>query len=184
MPQKQPIKRQMKIPHLIMAGSLVLALASCGEKKQSDVIIVENYEAPEPSGPIKMDKYSDTNTISWLGAKYTYDIRRTPCDSLPEVKDEDGQTYVDNSVTLTISRSDGSVFLEKTFTKNTFSSTLTSNMNKNGILDGFIFHKVDGDALLFAASVSYPQSDESIPIIMRVSRMGDISVARDTESVE
>lgn len=174
----------MKISYLIMAGCLALALASCSEKKQSDVIIVENYEAPEPSGPIKMDKYSDTNTISWLGAKYTYDIRRTPCDSLPEVKDEDGQTYIDNSVTLTISRSDGSVFLEKTFTKNTFSSTLTSNMNKNGILDGFIFHKVDGNALLFAASVSYPQSDESIPIIMRVSRMGDISVARDTESVE
>lgn len=174
----------MKISYLIMAGSLALALASCSEKKQSDVIIVENYEAPEPSGPIKMDKYSDTNTISWLGAKYTYDISRTPCDSLPKVKDEDGQKYVDNSVTLTISRSDGSVFLEKTFTKNAFKGALTSNMNKNGILDGFVFHKVDGDALLFAASVSYPQSDESIPIIMRINRMGNISVTRDSESVE
>lgn len=43
----------MKIPHLIMAGSLALALASCGEKKQSDVIIVENYEASRTVGPHK-----------------------------------------------------------------------------------------------------------------------------------
>ena len=76
------------------------------------------------------------------------------------------------------------MFLEKTFTKNAFKGALTSNMNKNGILDGFVFHKVDGDALLFAASVSYPQSDESIPIIMRINRMGNISVTRDSESVE
>lgn len=172
----------MKLRDIIIAGSAALLLANCGEKKKSDVIIVENYEAPEPSGPIKMERYNDTNTIGWLGAKYTYDIIRTPCDSLPKITDEDGQKYVDNSVVLTISRSDGSVFFKKTFTKNAFRSALTDNMSKKGILDGFVFHKVNGDGLLFAASVSYPQSDESIPLLINVTRMGAVSVKRDSEN--
>lgn len=171
----------MNIQHFIVAGSLALTLASCSEKKQSDVIIVENYEAPAPSGPIRMESYSDSRSVSWLGASYTYDISRMPCDSLPKVTDEDGQKYVDNSVTLTISRTDGSVFKQKTLTKEAFRSALTDNMYKHGILDGFVFHKAEGNALLFAASVSYPQSDESIPLIMSIDRMGNISVKKDYE---
>lgn len=159
-------------------------LAGCSEKKKSDVIIVENYEAPAPSGPIKMESYNDTKVIDWIGAKYTYAISRTACDSLPKVKDEDGQKYVDNSATLTISRADGSVFLQKSFTKHSFDKALTDNMSKNGILDGFVFNKTDGDALLFAASVSYPQSDESIPVKIRITRMGAISVDRDSDVEE
>lgn len=159
-----------------------MALAGCSEKKQSDVIIIDKIETPKPTAPIRMDGYHDSDVISWLGNKYTYDIRRTPCDSLPRVKDDDGQKYVDNAVTLTISRSDGSIFLKRTFTKHFFDSALNSTISKKGILDGFVFHQVDGSILRFAASVSYPQSDESIPIIMRIDRMGAITVARDTEN--
>lgn len=171
----------MKYSGIIMTSLAALMLASCSEKKKSDVIIMEKIEAPKPSAPIRMSDYHDTDVISWLGNKYTYDIRRTPCDSLPKVKDEEGQKFVDNTVTLTVSRADGSVFIQKTFTKHSFDSALNPDISEKGILDGFVFHEVDGDVLSFAASVSYPQSDETIPIIMRVTRMGNISVARDTE---
>lgn len=172
----------MNISNIITTSLAVLTLAGCGKKNQSDVIIMEKIETPKPAAPVRMGDYHDTDVISWLGNKYTYDILRAPCDSLPKVTDEDGQKYVDNNVTLTISRSDGSIFLSKTFTKHSFESALNANISKKGILDGFVFHEVDGDMLRFAASVSYPQSDESIPIIMRITRMGRISVERDTEN--
>lgn len=170
----------MKLRTIIFAGTAALLLTNCGEKKKSDVIIVEKYEEPAPSGPIKMEAYSDSKSITWLGANYTYSIGRMPCDSLPKVTDEEGQKFVDNHVTLTISRADGSVFKQKTFTKEAFKSALTDNMYKKGILDGFVFHKAEGNSLYFAASVSYPQSDESIPLIISIDRMGDISVKRDS----
>ena len=174
-------KTKMKINSIITIACAALVLASCSEKKKSDVIIMEKYETPQPTAPIRMEDYHDTDVIDWLNNKYTYDILRTASDSLPKVKDEDGQKYFDNTATLTISRSDNSVFLKKTFTKAFFNSVLNDNISKKGILDGFVFHEVDGDVLQFAASVTYPQSDESIPIIIRITRMGDISVKRGVE---
>lgn len=171
----------MNILRPIIISLAAVTFAGCGEKKQSDVIIMEKVDTPKPSVPVKMNEYHDSDVISWLGNKYTYDIRRTPCDSLPRVKDEDGQKYTDNSVTLTISRSDGSVFMKKTFTKRFFESSLTSEMSLKGILDGFVFHEVDGNVLQFAASVAYPQSDENIPILMRIDRMGNITFKRGIE---
>jgi hypothetical protein len=44
-----------------------------------------------------------------------------------------------------------------------------------------VFDKVDGDWLVFAASVAHPQSDEYIPLIIRLSRMGELTIKRDTQ---
>ena len=59
----------MKLRTIIFAGTAALLLTNCGEKKKSDVIIVEKYEEPAPSGPIKMEAYSDSKSITWLGEK-------------------------------------------------------------------------------------------------------------------
>ena len=97
------------------------------------------------------------------------------------VKDEIGQQFVDNCITLVVSRQDGSKFYSHKFTKKDFDKYLDDDYRKTGILEGLVFDKTDGDWLEFAASVSHPQTDEYIPLIVRLSRMGELSIKRDSQ---
>ena len=47
------------------------------------------------------------------------------------------------------------------------------------MLEGLVFDKAEGNSLRFAASVSHPQTDEYIPIVVMVSRMGELTFSRD-----
>ncbi len=95
------------------------------------------------------------------------------------VKDETGQLFVDNRVKVVISRADGSVFFEREFTKAAFNAYIDDDFRKTGILEGFVFDKVEPNEVRFACSVSRPQSDEYIPLIVAVSRQGNIGIAKD-----
>lgn len=165
----------------LLAGIAVCIMAGCGGKKTNDNIITEKMEKAKPAAPIRMQEYEQTKDIEWLGKSYRCEIQRIPDDSLALVKDETGQEFVDNRITLTILRNDGSVFFSKSFTKTNFDTNLDDDYRKTGILEGLVFDRVDGSTLVFAASVSHPQTDEYIPLVMRVSRMGDMSIARDTQ---
>ena len=59
---------------------------------------------------------------------------------------------------------------------------LDENTKKNGVLLGIVLDRADGDNLIFAASVGSPDvlSDEFIPMVLTVGRMGDVSIKRDT----
>ena len=161
--------------------ALVLVLAACSEKKKSDDIIAERVIEVKPSGPVKMQEYDDSRDVEWIGKTYRVSVHRQPCDSLPKVKDETGQEFVDNVFKVTVSRSDGSVFFSRTFTKPFFAQYVTEDFRKTGILEGIVFDKADGDWLVFAASVGHPQTDEYIPLVMRLSRMGNLDVKQDTQ---
>ena len=156
-----------------------LLLTSCGKKKQHDDIIVQDTETPKPQAPIRMQDYRDVKDISWLGKQYQVEVARLASDSLPMVKDDYGQQFVDNRITLKVIRADGSIFCTKTFTKAAFDSCLDNDYRKTGILEGFVFDKVDGNNLLFAASVCHPQTDEYIPLVVTVSNFGDVDIRRD-----
>ena len=47
---------------------------------------------------------------------------------------------------------------------------------------GVVFVRAEGDYLLFAGSVGSPDmaSDEYVPLVVKLSRMGNISIAQDT----
>ena len=164
---------------IIVLIAVPILLASCAKKKQPQDIIVQDVETPKPQGPISMQDYRDVKDIIWLGKQYQVEVVRTASDSLPMVKDDYGQQFVDNRISLRIIRSDGSIFCHKTFTKAAFDNCLDNDYRKTGILEGFVFDKVDGNNLLFAASVCHPQTDEYIPIVVTLSNFGDISVALD-----
>ena len=134
---------------------LVGTIASCSSKKQREDIITTKYEKPAPQGPIRTDDYKDTKQFRWLDRDYTCTIERMADDSLPMVKDETGQQFVDNRVRVVITR-------------------------KTGILEGFVFDRVENSEVRFACSVSRPQSDEFIPLILSVNRMGNIDIKQDT----
>ena len=163
---------------LLMAGMLA---ASCGQKKQSKDIIVKRVEAPKPQEPIRMQEYKQTKDIQWLHKDYQVEVRRVADDSLRMVKDEDGQKFVDNRITIRVLRSDGSVFFNQTFTKAAFEKYLDDDYRETGILEGLVFDKVDGPQLVFAASVSHPQTDEYIPLVVTVSNFGTVGIRPDTE---
>ena len=164
---------------IIALIAVPVLLASCGKKKQHDDIIVQNTEAPKPQAPIRMQDYRQTTDVQWLGKQYQVDVVRTANDSLPMVKDELGQQFVDNRIVLKVIRSDGSVFCTKSFTKSAFTGCLDDDYRKTGILEGFVFDRAEGNQLFFAASVSHPQTDEYIPIVVTLSNFGDVSVALD-----
>ena len=58
---------------------------------------------------------------------------------------------------------------------------LDDDFNKTGVFEGLVFDKADGDWLVFGASVGHPQSDEYIPLVFRLSRMGVLDIKRDTQ---
>ena len=158
-----------------------LVTVSCGKKKQNDDIIVQETETPQPQGPIRMQDYKDVKDIQWLGKQYQIEVTRTADDSLKLVKDETGQQFVDNRITLRVIRTDGSIFCTKTFTKSAFDGCLDDDYRKTGILEGFVFDKAEGNQLFFAASVCHPQTDEYIPMVVTVSNFGDVGIAKDQQ---
>jgi len=158
---------------------VAVSLSGCKEKKQHDDIITKKVETPKPQGPIKMQDYTQTKEVQWLGKNYQIEVMRLADDSLKMVKDETGQKFVDNRISLRITRADGSVFFSRGFTKAAFESFLDNDYRNTGILEGFVFDKVEGNNLFFAASVCHPQTDEYIPFVVTVSNLGEVGIKLD-----
>ena len=97
------------------------------------------------------------------------------------VKDETGQKFVDNRINVIVRRADGSVAINKSFTKAYFDRYLDAHYREMGILEGLVFDEVDGQRLEFAASVCLPQTDEYIPLEVKIDNFGNVSVERDSE---
>lgn len=164
-----------------MAAVLAMLVIGCGEKKKHDDIIATRPEAPKPQAPVKMQDYRQVTDIKWLDKNYQVEVIRTPDDSLRMVKDETGQKFVDNRISLRIIRADGSVFFKRTFTKAAFENLLNDDYRKTGILEGLVYDKVEGNNVFFAASVCHPQTDEYIPLVVTVSNFGAVGIKLDTE---
>lgn len=166
---------------IVLLAGMVVLLAACGGKKKSEDIIAPRIVKIQPKDPIRMQAYLDEKKVGWIGKTYFVKISREPSDSLSIVKDDTGQKYIDNVFTLTVSRQDGSVFFSRKFTKQSVAQYLDDEFNQTGVFEGMVFDRAEGDWLVFGASVGHPQSDEYIPLIIRLSRMGDLDIKRDTE---
>ena len=171
------MKKQLTI--VVLVG--LSMLTGCNEKKKTQDFIAPPVEAPKAQAPIRMQPYSDTRTVAWLGKEYKVEVNRVAIDSLPMVKDETGQEFVDNRITLRVLRPDGSVAISKVFTKATFMNYIDANYKKMGILEGLVFDEIDGQHLAFAASVSLPQTDEYIPLEVKIDNFGNVKIERDSE---
>ena len=68
-----------------------------------------------------------------------------------------------------------------TFTKAAFENYIDASYRKQGILEGLVFDKVDDQQLVFAASVCLPQTDEYIPLEVRINNFGNVIIKRDSE---
>lgn len=167
---------------LFFMTAAILAAATftgCKEKPATGDIITQKVVKKKPGGPVAMQQYTDKRDINWAGSRMTCEIKRSPDRSLPMVKDDNGRQHIDNRITLTIRRADGSVFLSKEFTKTTFDGYLSDDYRKRGTLEGLVFDHIDGPDLRFAASVSFPETDEYIPLTIVITPQGAMSIAVD-----
>ncbi len=159
----------------------LLGLGACSEKKQTNDIIVPKIVKKAQKKVNAMSDYSQSKTVDWLGQVYTVSVRRF-ADHSQQCEDESGNKFYANKITLRILRADGSVFFDRTFLKSDFDRYVDSDVAKKGALLGIVLEKAEGDRLRFAASVGSPDqmSDEFVPLVLDVSRTGDISISEDT----
>lgn len=168
-----------KIVILFSAGMFLLA-TGCKEKKASSEIIVKQVAEQKISDePVKMQEYTQSTEVEWKGTTVNCEVVRMPDENKSLVEDERGQKHVDNKITLKITGADGKEFMNRTFGKGDFMAYLDEEYKQGGLLEGIVYDRVQGDTLLFAASVSLPQTDEYIPLVIYVLKNGQITISRD-----
>lgn len=173
-----------QIATLMMAGILAGTFVSCKEKQPSnDIIITKPVEKPKPKTTQKIGDYAQTIEMPWVGATYKVAIERKADTTLSIVDDGEGNKYYDNKISVRIIRQDGSEFFNRTFSKQDFISYVDDIYKKNSALLGIVPDKAEGDYIVFAASVGSPDknSDEYVPLVLKVSRFGDVKISKDTQ---
>ena len=130
----------------------------------------------------EMGDYEQSRQIEWLGNTYTVEVSFKADPALPIVEDG-SQRFYDNRISLRIVRKDGTEFFSKTFTKADFEPYLNSDYGRDGALLGIVFDRIAAGQLVFAASVGSPDksSDEFIPLVMKISRFGEVSIREDSQ---
>ena len=168
---------------LLVAALATITIVSCKEKKTSEHIITTKpvEEAKKPTQEI--GNYDMTTPVDWVGSTYQVVVERKADHSLPLADDGQGNKYFDNRISLKILRKDGSVFFSRVFTKDDFSRYVDALYQKNSALLGIVLDRAETDHLIFAASVGSPDkmSDEYVPLVMKISRFGDVSISKDTQ---
>lgn len=161
----------------------MMSLGACKEKKQAEEIVATKYVPKKPGKPVSMQQKLDTQTLKWMGAAYQVEIMRMAVDSLPMVANEIGQKFIDNRIRLSVKRADGSVFFEKSFTKASFMSYLTSDYCRDGLLVDMRFKEVRGNELAFVVTIATPEAtdDEFLPLELSVDKGGGISIKVDND---
>ena len=168
-------------PLVLVAGLVVFG--ACKEKKESTDIITTKYVPKKPQPPIAMPSETITKNVTWQDKPYTVVITRQASDSLLQVKDENGQPYIDNRVEIVVTRADGSVFFKKVFTKASFNAYIDESFRKNGILAGIQYDEIDSKGMEFSVVVGLPDAldDVFVPLELVVDRFANIAISRDDD---
>lgn len=163
----------------------MLALVSCKKKPvHKDIIVPPPVEEVKKGVQQMEESKSQPRKVEWLGGEYIIKVTRTPDKELPLAEDEQGVSYYDNTIHVEILRSDNSVFFDRTFKKTDFMQYISgTGFESKGAMLGVVFDKVVDGKLQFAASVGSPdiRSDEFIPLVLTINRMGEVSVAIDVK---
>ena len=160
-----------------------LTLAGCSKKKQVKTIMVPKQEVQHVSDTIiRLECLTYDKPVTWGQSTYNIHIVRQSDDSLAVVRDEIGNRYYDNRISIKVSREDGSTFFDRTFTKKSFANCLPESYEQSALM-GLVFDRSDDDNLYFAGSVGSPdqESDDYVPVLVVVNRKGEMKIQRDTE---
>ena len=158
---------------------LALTVVACGGKNGSSnkESVLATQDSVDAHGLQRMQSSKAETDSKFKGKDYHSLVSRTPDESLPHVSNEMGDTYVDNKIVLRITRG-GENVLNKTFTKNDFSSVVDANFLSKSVLEGIVYDKTTPEGIVYAASVCYPQTDLYVPLSITVSADGKMSIKK------
>lgn len=168
---------------MALAGIFTFALLSCGEKKQNNDIIAPKPVEKKAALPTKMQGFNNEETVDWLGKRYVVKTSRQADTSMPMFSDDAGNKCYENKITVTVVRPDGTEFFSRTFTKSDFASYVDADYLKRSTMLGFAVYSVEGDNVVFSASVGSPDvlSDDFVPLVVTLSRMGGLTIKKDSQ---
>lgn len=157
-------------------------LAGCAsnnkeEEKKENMRVLTQTVADE-KGVQRMQVSKAEQNVKHGNATYHFTIVRQPDESLDRVKSENGDMFVDNEITLTVSKDGKQLFKEK-FTKQSFVNITGSSFLKKSVLEGMVFDRTTPQGLVFATSVCYPQTDLFFPISVTIAANGKMSMAKE-----
>ncbi len=171
----------------------VILLASCSSSKKNDGkdITMAAHDSISADSVQRMQVSESKVAISYKGKQYSSSVVRKPDSSLPVVQNDQGDRFSDNRITLQLTCG-GSSIVNKTFTKDSFSSLVDANFLKHAILEGLVYDKVTPQGIRYVASICYPQTDLYIPLSLTISADGRIAMAKeemledlyDTDSIQ
>ena len=171
---------------LICAAAL---LYSCQPKKQRPVIETTIETPPTETGIGRLREIHMNNKITVAKETYNYKYDFVSDESLPVVRNPQGDDYYDNKVTLSIKHGGKEIF-NRTFTKNDFARLVPKQFMENSALVGFTYNYTKSetiDSLFFVATVGDPDetADMVFPIQLRISKNGQMTMEKamglDTE---
>lgn len=171
------MKKLTFIGVLLVLITLVACTGSTKTAKQDETRIILK-DSVDSQGVQRMQPSKIEQTISFKGKDYHSYVNRIPADSLARVENDMGDVFVDNTIALRLTRGNENVF-SKTFTKQSFSSLITADFMKRAILEGMVFDKTTTQGLVYAVSVSYPQTDLYIPISVIITPDGKMLMVRE-----
>lgn len=170
-----------KIIGLAFVSVLLFHFTACSDRqqKQGDNASAFGIDSVDVHGVQRMQTSKSVQTVEMGGKKYSVSINRTPADSLVRVKNEQGDVYVDNLISLRITNDRGGNVYNKVFTKQNFSDIIQADFLSKSILEGMVFDRVSPSGLVFAASVSFPQTDLYVPVSITITSGGKMSMAKE-----
>lgn len=171
-----------RINYIFLATLIAGLMVSCAEQKKSKIIIAPKPVAKVTNKPTQqMSNYEQSRDIEWLGSIYKIVVKRESDKELPIIKLDDTNKYYDNKITIRILRKDGTEFFNRTFAKTDFEGYIDKETKSQGALLGIVYDKAEGGNLYFAASVGSPDvtSDEYVPLVLKITRMGVVSISKD-----
>lgn len=164
----------------LLSGLILCSYLSCSlssNKEQENVRILMK-DSIENSSPQKMPISESKIKLTYKEKEYVSTIIRQPDEKQPIVRNQQGDTFIDNNITLHLTQANETV-INRTFTKTDFASLINARFMEYAILEGLIYDKTTTEGFIYIASISYPQSDLYVPIKLTITTNGSIRMEKE-----
>ncbi|MBQ9640314.1 MAG: DUF4738 domain-containing protein [Bacteroidaceae bacterium] len=171
--------------HAIVIGLATALIMGCKGTPKQPTPQREVETVDSVTGIINLRELHITDSVQVNGQTFAYHYDFTHNDSMPVVRNPQGDDYHDNQVTLSIVQGNRTV-LQRTFTKHDFKALVPSEFMNSSALVGFTYDYTKQDdhtALYFIATVGDPDetADMSYPIQLKITPAGTVSFDKATD---
>lgn len=163
---------------MIVLAAFWLAACSSSPKRGKEEIMVLVQDGTAKDIPQRMPETAVKVPISYRGKEYQSCVERQPDESLPVVKNEQGESFIDNRITLRITCGNKQI-IDRSFTKESFASLAGTGFMKSALLEEIVYDKTTPQGFTYAVSICHPQTDFYVPVRLTVTPDGKVSMVKE-----